>query len=59
MNEDCLKLTTYFGERDRAGDRFLADALLDIYARHRLQPACCCAAPRGSAPSTTCAPTGC
>ena len=37
MNEDCLKLTAYFGERDRAGDRFLADALVDIYARHELQ----------------------
>jgi PII-like signaling protein len=33
---DCLKLTIYFGERDRAGDRFLADALTDIYARHEL-----------------------
>ena len=42
VNEDCLKLTIYFGERDRAGGRFLADALLDIYARHRLRrPACC------------------
>jgi PII-like signaling protein len=37
VNEDCLKLTTYFGERDRAGDRFLADAFVDIYARHELQ----------------------
>jgi PII-like signaling protein len=36
MNEDCLKLTTYFGERDRAGDRFVADALLDVYGRHEL-----------------------
>jgi PII-like signaling protein len=32
-----LKLTTYFGERARAGDRFLADALVDVYARHALQ----------------------
>ena len=37
MNEDCLKLTTYFGERDRAGSMFLADALTEIYARHALQ----------------------
>jgi PII-like signaling protein len=37
VNEDCLKLTAYFGERDRAGDRFLADALSDIFAQHRLQ----------------------
>jgi PII-like signaling protein len=31
MSDDYLKLTTYFGERLRAGDRFLADALLDLY----------------------------
>jgi PII-like signaling protein len=34
VNEDCLKLTTYFGERDRANGGFLADALLDVYERH-------------------------
>lgn len=34
MNEDCLKLTIYFGERDRTGSGFLADALLEIFARH-------------------------
>jgi PII-like signaling protein len=37
VNEDCLKLTTYFGERDRANGGFVADAFTDIYARHRLQ----------------------
>lgn len=37
MNEDCLKLTTYFGERDRTADGLLADELLDIYGEHRLQ----------------------
>ncbi len=38
MNDDCLKLTTYFGERDRAhGGGSLADALTEIYARHELQ----------------------
>lgn len=37
MNEDCLKLTAYFGERDRAHDRWLADAFIDIYARHELE----------------------
>jgi len=36
VNADCLKLTTYFGERDRAGRGFLADAFIDIYARHEL-----------------------
>jgi PII-like signaling protein len=34
VNEDCLKLTTYFGERDRTNGTFLADALLDLYERH-------------------------
>lgn len=37
MNEDCLKLTTYFGERDSADGGFLSDALVDLYARHELQ----------------------
>ena len=36
MNEDCLKLTAYFAERDRSGDRFLGDALLSVCARHGL-----------------------
>ncbi len=35
MNQDCLKLTSYFGERQRtADDGFAADALLDLYGRH-------------------------
>ncbi len=29
---DYLKLTTYFGERQRTGNCFLADALLDLYS---------------------------
>ena len=37
MSADCLKLTTYFGERARTREAFLADALIDCYARHRLQ----------------------
>ena len=36
MNEDCLKLTIYFGERDRSGGAFLSDALLDLFGRERL-----------------------
>jgi PII-like signaling protein len=36
VNEDCLKLTSYFGERQRVGGRFAADALLDAYGRHEL-----------------------
>ena len=35
MNQDCLKLTTYFAEHDKTGRRFLADALLDCYGRHQ------------------------
>jgi PII-like signaling protein len=34
VNEDAVKLTSYFGERQRAGGRFAADALLDLYGRH-------------------------
>lgn len=37
MNEDCLKLTTYFGERDRTDDQFVADALLDLYGRREVE----------------------
>ncbi len=37
MNPDCLKLTTYFGERARTRDAFLADALVDCYARRDVQ----------------------
>jgi PII-like signaling protein len=37
VNDDCLKLTIYFGERDRAHGGFLADVLTEIYARHELQ----------------------
>lgn len=36
MNEDCLKLTAYFGERDRSGGRLLADELLDICGERRV-----------------------
>ncbi len=35
--EDCLKLTTYFGERDRTSNGLLGDQLLDIYGGHKLQ----------------------
>jgi PII-like signaling protein len=36
LNEPGIKLTTYFSERDRSGDRFLADSLFDVYERHRI-----------------------
>jgi PII-like signaling protein len=37
VNEDCLKLTAYYSERHRSGDRFQADALLELCERHALQ----------------------
>ena len=37
VNEDCLKLTTYFGERQRTEDDFVADALLDLYGRQEVE----------------------
>jgi PII-like signaling protein len=37
MDADALKLTTYFGERQRTGGAFVADALLDLYGRHELR----------------------
>lgn len=39
MNEDCLKLTIYFGEHQRVGDELLSDTLLDVYQRHGLEAA--------------------
>jgi PII-like signaling protein len=36
VSADALKLTTYFGERDRSGSDLLADQLLDLYGEHRL-----------------------
>ena len=59
MNEDSLKLTSYFGERQRTADNgFAADALLDLYGQRGSRPASCCAASRGSAPDSGSAPTG-
>ena len=37
MSASRLKLTTYFGERQHTGDRFMADALFDLYARHEVR----------------------
>ena len=34
MNDDCLKLSAYFEERQRAGRRFLTDVMLDLYGTH-------------------------
>jgi PII-like signaling protein len=37
VNRDATKLTVYFGERARADGGFLADALVDVFARHELR----------------------
>ena len=37
MSEPAVKLTTYFGEREREHGRFLADVLFDVYERHRMR----------------------
>lgn len=36
-SRECLKLTSYFGERDRSGDHLVADALLDLYGERGIQ----------------------
>ena len=36
MNEEAIKLTSYFGERHRTAGRFSADALLDLYGREQV-----------------------
>jgi PII-like signaling protein len=37
VNDDCLKLTTYFGERDRINGQLLADRLLDLYGSAQVE----------------------
>jgi PII-like signaling protein len=36
VTADCLKLTSYFGERHRTGGSFTADALIELYGRHEI-----------------------
>jgi PII-like signaling protein len=36
VSADSLKLTSYFGERQRSEDGFVADALLALYGRHEI-----------------------
>ena len=36
MEHESLKLTTYFGERQRTGDQFLADAMLDLFGEQQI-----------------------
>jgi PII-like signaling protein len=37
MSEEGLRLSVYFGERERVGGRLLADRLMGLYARQRLR----------------------
>ncbi len=37
MSEPAIKLTAYFSERDRVLKHFVADALIDVYERHRMR----------------------
>jgi PII-like signaling protein len=37
VHDDCLKLTTYFGERDRTPDGLMSDELMNVYGAHRVQ----------------------
>ncbi len=60
VSEAGIKLTTYFRERDRSGERFQADALFDVYERHRTADERAAARRRaGSASATACRPTAC
>jgi hypothetical protein len=36
LSGDCLKLTSYFGERHRTGRDFTGNALLDLYANREI-----------------------
>jgi PII-like signaling protein len=36
VTADCLKLTSYFGERHRSRGSFTADALIELYGRHEI-----------------------
>jgi PII-like signaling protein len=36
MDEDCLKLSAYFGERQREAGRFVAETMLDMYEQRRV-----------------------
>jgi PII-like signaling protein len=39
VTSDCLKLTVYFGERDRVNGHLTSDLLVDLYERHGLAAA--------------------
>jgi PII-like signaling protein len=37
MIEEGLRMSVYFGERDRVGGRLLADELIDLFTRHHVE----------------------
>jgi PII-like signaling protein len=37
VSTDCLKLTSYFGERDRTAHHLLSDELLGLYDSHKIE----------------------
>ncbi|MGZ4352384.1 MAG: DUF190 domain-containing protein, partial [Gaiellaceae bacterium] len=39
MNDDCLKLSVYFGESDRVGRHLLSDALVDVFEQRAVHAA--------------------
>jgi PII-like signaling protein len=40
VSDEGSTLTAYLGERDRVGERFLADAIVDACARHGIRTSC-------------------
>lgn len=56
MNEDCLKLTAFFGERQRTESAFLADALLDLYGRREVATSVLLRGQAGSGCGINCGP---
>lgn len=58
MNNDCLKLTGYFDERQRIENRFVADELMDLYERNRVASSILLRGVGGFARGASCAPTG-
>ena len=54
---DCLKLTSYFGERRRTAGGFAADALLDLYGRHDVATSILLRGAEGFGPAAIRAPT--
>lgn len=48
MDADCIKLTSYFGERRRGNGGLAGDALIGLYASRQIAASISCAASKGS-----------